>query len=86
MMSLYYIFEKDVSILLGILWVPLAWLQWASAPPNNATVAQLAVHWSLFSLSLSSLPPPSQNHKEPAEAQGRLETGQRGSICDLVIL
>ncbi|KAG2650713.1 hypothetical protein PVAP13_1NG199595 [Panicum virgatum] len=73
-----------MSVLLDMLWVPLPWLQWASAPPNNATVAQLAVHWSLF--SLSPLPPPSQNHKEPAEAQGRLETGQRGSICDLVIL
>ena len=48
MMSLYYIFEKDVSILLDILWVPLAWLQWAPAPPNNATVALLAGHWSLF--------------------------------------
>ena len=62
------IFLKKMSTLLDMLWVPLAWLQWASAPPNNATVAQLAVHWSLF--SLSSLPPPSQNHK----------------VCDLVIL
>ena len=78
------IFLKRMSELLDMLWVPLAWLQWASAPPNNATVAQLAVHWS--PLSLFSLPPPSQNHNEPAEAQGRLETGQRGSICDLVIL
>ena len=48
------IFLKRMSVLLDMLWVPLAWLQWASAPPNNATVAQLAVHWSLFSLSLHS--------------------------------
>ena len=33
------IFLKKMSILLDMLWVPLAWLQWASAPPNNATVA-----------------------------------------------
>ena len=44
------IFLKKMSILLDMLWVPLSWLQWASAPPNNATVAQLSVHWSLLSL------------------------------------
>ena len=33
------IFLKKMSILLDMLWVPLAWLQWAPAPPNNAIVA-----------------------------------------------
>ena len=42
------IFLKKMSTLLDMLWVPLAWLQWAPAPPNNATVALLAGHWSLF--------------------------------------
>ena len=51
------IFLKKMSILLDMLWVPLAWLQWALAPPNIATVAQLVVH-GVF--SPSSLPPPSQ--------------------------
>jgi len=84
MLSLYYIFEKDVCT------IRHAMGAFVMAPMGFGSTKQCYCSTTSCSLesflSLSSLLPSSQNHKEPAEAQGRLETGQRGSVCDLVIL
>ena len=83
MLSLYYIFEKNVYT------IRHAMGAFGMAPMGSGSTKQCycsITGWSLESFFLSLHSRRSQNHELPVEIQCRLETGQRGPVCDSVLL